>query len=122
MRIDIVNGSVVTGDGTSVLEKTSVIVEDGFISSLPQVQYIAYNADADRVINAKGGLIIPGLINIHTHGVSFGPFFPYAWKEMSKERILFNLDTHLLQGTTTVLNGDGFALPLKSKPSIKFTR
>ncbi len=32
MRIDIVNGSVVTGDGKSVLEKTSVISEDGFIS------------------------------------------------------------------------------------------
>jgi imidazolonepropionase-like amidohydrolase len=111
MRIDIVNGGVVTGDGTSFLEKTSVIIEDGFISSVPQVQYIAYNAAADRIINAKGGLIIPGLINIHTHGVSFGPFLPYAWKAMSKERILFNLDTHLLQGTTTVLNGDGFCLP-----------
>ena len=111
MRIDIVNGSVVTGDGTSLLEKTSVIIEDGFISSVPEVQYIAYNAAADRIINAKDGLIIPGLINIHTHGVSFGPFLPYAWKEMSKERIQFNLDTHLLQGTTTVLNADGFVLP-----------
>ena len=111
MRIDIVNGSIVTGDGKSFLEKTSLIIKDGFISSLPQVQYIPYNAAADRVIDAKGGLIIPGLINIHTHGVSFGPFFPYAWKEMSRERILFNLNTHLLQGTTTVLNGDGFALP-----------
>ncbi len=111
MRIDIVNGNVVTGDGKSFFEKTSVIVEGGFVSSLPQVQYIPYNAVADRVIDAKGGLIIPGLINIHTHGVSFGPFFPYAWKEMSQERILFNLNTHLLQGTTTVLNGDGFALP-----------
>ena len=111
MRIDIVNGNVVTGDGISVLEKTSVIIENGFISSLPPVQYVAYNAAADRIINAKGGFIIPGLINIHTHGVSFGPFLPYAWKAMSKERILFNLDTHLLQGTTTVLNGDGFCLP-----------
>jgi len=111
MRIDIVNGSVVTGDGKSLLEKTSVIVRDGFISELPGVPYVLYNSAADRVINAKGGLILPGLINIHSHGVSFGPFFPYAWEEMSKERILFNLNTHLLQGTTTVLNGDGFALP-----------
>jgi imidazolonepropionase-like amidohydrolase len=111
MRIDIVNGNVVTGDGKSLLEKTSVIVEGGFISSLPRVQHIPYNVAADRVINAREGLIIPGLINIHAHGVSFGPFFPYAWKELSKERILFNLNTHLLQGTTTVLNGDGFALP-----------
>jgi hypothetical protein len=111
MRIDIVNGNVVTGDGKSFLEKTSVIIQEGFISSIPPVQYVLYNAAADRVINAKGGLIIPGLINIHSHGVSFGPFFPYAWKEMSKERILFNLNNHLLQGTTRVLNGDGFAVP-----------
>ena len=111
MRIDIVNGNVVTGDGKSFFEKTSVVIREGFISELPQVQYIPYNAYADRVIDAKGGLIIPGLINLHTHGVSFGPFLPSAWKELSKERILFNLNAHLLQGTTTVLSGDGFALP-----------
>ena len=111
MRIDIVNGNVVTGDGKSYLEKTSVVIRDGFIFELPRVQYIPYNAYADRVIDAKGGLIIPGLINLHTHGVSFGPFLPSAWKELSKERILFNLNTHLLQGTTSVLSGDGFALP-----------
>ena len=111
MRIDIVNADVVTGDGTSYLEKTSVIIRNGLISELPRVQYIPYNAYADRVIDAKGGLVIPGLINIHSHGVSFGPFLPSAWKELSKERILFNLDTHLLQGTTTLLSEDGFALP-----------
>ncbi len=111
MRIDIVNVNIVTGDGKTFLEKASVIVQDGFVSEIQQVQYIPYNAYADRVIDAKGGLIIPGLINIHSHGVSLGPFLPSAWKEISKERILFNLNTHLLQGTTTILSGDGFALP-----------
>ncbi len=111
MRLDIVNGSVVTGDGKSLLENTSVIVRDGFISDLPRVRYVLYNSEADRVINAKGGFILPGLINIHAHGLSFGPFFPYAWKPMSKERIMSNLDTHLLQGTTTLLNCDGLVLP-----------
>jgi len=32
MRLDIVNGNVVTGDGESFLENTSVIVEDGRIT------------------------------------------------------------------------------------------
>jgi imidazolonepropionase-like amidohydrolase len=111
MRIDIVNGSIVTGDGKSFLENTSAIIRNGFIDDLPTVRYIPYNAYADRVIDAKGGLIIPGVINIHAHGISFGPFFPYAWKRLSKERVLNYLDTHLLQGTTTMLNNDGIALP-----------
>jgi len=111
MRIDIVNGSIVTGDGESLLENTSVIIKDSLVAELPRVNYIPYNAYADKVINAKGGLIIPGVINIHAHGVTFGPFFPYAWKRLSMERVLANLDTHLLQGTTTILSTDGFTLP-----------
>ena len=111
MRIDIVNGSIVTGDGESLLENTSVIIKDSLIAELPRVKYIPYNAYADKVINAKGGLVIPGVINIHAHGVTFGLFFPYAWKRLSEERILANLNTHLLQGTTTILSTDGFNLP-----------
>lgn len=111
MRIDIVNGSVVTGDGKTILENTSLIIKDCVIAELLPVRYIPYNAYADKIINAKDGLIIPGVINIHAHGVSFGPFFPYAWKGISTERILANLNNHLLQGTTTILNNDGFALP-----------
>ena len=113
MRLDIVNGTIVTGDGETVLERTSVIVEDGFIADLPPVPYIGYNAHSDRVIDAKGGLVLPGLINMHAHGVSLGPFFPYGWRRLSTEKVLANLDTHLLQGTTTILNGDGLALPFE---------
>jgi imidazolonepropionase-like amidohydrolase len=111
MRIDIVNGSIVTGDGQSLLENTSVIICDTLISEIPPVKYVPYNAQADKVINAQGGLIIPGVINIHTHGVAFGPFFPYSWNKLSKDKILNNLDNHLLQGTTTVLSTDGLTLP-----------
>lgn len=111
MRIDIVNGCIVTGDGKSILENTSVIIEGCFIRELPPVSYVPYNAYADKVINARGGLIIPGVINIHTHGSAFGTFQPWALSGLSTERILFNLDTHLLQGTTTVMNTDALCLP-----------
>jgi imidazolonepropionase-like amidohydrolase len=111
MRIDIVNGSVVTGDGKSLLDNTSVITQDTLIADVPPVPYVPYNAPADRVINASGGYIIPGIINIHAHGVTFGPFFPYAWEKMPQERVLSNLNSHLLQGTTTILSTDGFTLP-----------
>jgi len=111
MRTDIFNGSIVTGDGETILENASVVIKDCVIAELPSARYVPYNAYADKIINAKGGLIIPGVINIHAHGISFGPFLPYAWKGLSRERILANLDNHLLQGTTTILNNDGFALP-----------
>lgn len=111
MRMDIVNCSIVTGDGESVLDNTSVIVKDSFIAELPQVRYVPYNAYADRVINAKGGLVIPGVINNHAHGVAFGTFQPWALPGLSTERLLFNLNTHLLQGTTTILSTDALCLP-----------
>jgi len=112
MRIDIVNGSVVTGDGQSFLEDTSVIIEDCLIADLPRVRYIQYNLYADRYIDARGGLILPGIINIHAHNISFAPVFASSCRRrIPKERVLFNLNTHLLQGTTTLLNDDGFAMP-----------
>lgn len=112
MRLDIVNGSIVTGDGKSFLEDRSVIIENCIITELPRVKYIPYSLYADRYIDAKGGLILPGIINIHAHAISFGPLFStFCWKRIPKERVIFNLNTHLLQGTTTILNDDGFALP-----------
>ncbi len=112
MRLDIVNASgIVTGDGETVLENTSIIVENGFISNLPRVSYVPYNARADRFIDAKGGLVIPGIINIHAHGCAFGPFLPFAWKSLPMERWFFNMNTHLLEGTTTILDADGITLP-----------
>ena len=111
MKLDIVNGTVVTGDGKSILENTSVVIKDCLIEGLPKLRYIPYNAYTNRVIDANGGLIIPGVINLHAHGVSFGPFFPYGWEALPVDRILNNLNRHLLQGTTTIVNADGFALP-----------
>jgi imidazolonepropionase-like amidohydrolase len=111
MRTDIVNCSIVTGDGESILDNTSMIVEDCFIAELPRISYIPYNAYADRVINARGSLVIPGVINNHAHGVAFGSFQPWALPGLSKERLLFNLNAHLLQGTTTILNTDALCLP-----------
>lgn len=111
MRLDIVNGNVVTGDGESFLENTSVITEGGFIADIPRVRHVPYNAYADRYIDAKGGLIIPGVINIHAHAIAFGTYQPWGLKGLSTERLLFNLNTHLLQGTTTILNTDGLCLP-----------
>jgi hypothetical protein len=53
-------------------------------------------------------LVIPGLINNHTHGTAFGPLFASGHEGLAHEQVLANLDRHLLEGTTTVLCVDGF--------------
>jgi len=111
MRLDIVNGNVIPGDGKSLLENKSVIIKDCLIVDLPRVRHVPYNFQADGYIDAKGGLIIPGVINIHTHGLAFGTQQPWGLGGFSKERLLFDLNNHLLQGTTTILNTDGLCLP-----------
>lgn len=100
-----------TGDGKTVLKNSSVVIENGLITRVLKAPYIAYNAYSDRVIDAEGGLIFPGLINTQVHGVTAGPLFPEGWRRIPDERVFANLNTHLLQGTTTVLSNDGFSLP-----------
>ncbi len=115
MRIDIVNGNVITGDGKSFLEDTSVVIENGLITDLPRLGYIPYNFYSHRVINAKGGIVMPGLINIHAHAICFGPPLLWAWTPLPEERVFANLNNHLLQGTTTILDSDGFVLPFENE-------
>ena len=116
MRIDIVNADVVTGDGESYLKDTSVITQDGLITDLPKIRHVPYRIYSHRVIDAKGGLIMPGLINIHAHAVCFGPLCPGMPRDgVPEERVLANLNNHLLQGTTTILSLDGFALPFENE-------
>src|SRR5690349_6223729 len=90
------NGVVVTGDGGSVVEPASLVVEDGLIRDVVHGAAAAGAFEsAERVIDAAGMAIIPGVINNHAHGVAFGPFQPNAQAPLSREHVLQNLDRHL---------------------------
>jgi 5-methylthioadenosine/S-adenosylhomocysteine deaminase len=64
--IIIKNGIVLTMDSkNSVLEKVLVCIEGDTISHICSDEGNTFKAD--KIIDAKGGLILPGLINSHTH-------------------------------------------------------
>jgi 5-methylthioadenosine/S-adenosylhomocysteine deaminase len=64
----VTNGTVVTMDAArTVFERGAVAVADGRILEVgPAAEVEARHSDAER-IDARGGIVLPGLINAHTH-------------------------------------------------------
>ncbi|SMD24621.1 amidohydrolase family protein [Kibdelosporangium aridum] len=91
---------LIDGQGTPVRQDVDIVIEGDTIREIRPSQ--AENA---------GMVVIPGLINNHTHGTAYGPLFPSGHEGLSREQVRANLDRHLLEGTTTVLCVDGFVLP-----------
>jgi hypothetical protein len=106
MRLAITNANVVTGDGKTILENCSVVIENELIVDIPRIQYLYYDP-ADRIIDAHGNLVIPGIINNHQHGVTFSPLFATGQPPLPEARIRANLDRTLSQGVTTTQSQDG---------------
>jgi 5-methylthioadenosine/S-adenosylhomocysteine deaminase len=64
----IAGGTVVTMDAQHrVIENGSIVIEDDKIVAVGTASEVAAKYRGARVINAAGKVIIPGLINTHTH-------------------------------------------------------
>ena len=111
MRRVVTGGLVVNGDGESLLDGQDVLIVDG------RVERIGFHvAEAsDEVVDARDCVVLPGLVNVHTHGVTGGPLMPSGGLPLPRWKWMNNLDRHLLQGTTAVLNLCGFATMEKVK-------
>lgn len=101
-------GTVVPGSGDAVINAGAVVVRDGHIAEVLH-HWDPEQGFAGEIIDASGCVIMPGLINLHTHGVTPGPLFPSGASALPTEQWMGNLDRHLLAGTTTVLSLCGFA-------------
>ena len=71
MRTLIVNANIVTGDGNTILDNRSIVIEGELIESI-RTNPCPLADSASRIIDASGGLVIPGLIDSHDHGVTTG--------------------------------------------------
>lgn len=64
----LTEGRVVTQNSRrEVIEDGAVVIEDGDIRSVGKTDEIVADYDAQRAIDLGGGVVIPGLINTHTH-------------------------------------------------------
>jgi 5-methylthioadenosine/S-adenosylhomocysteine deaminase len=62
MSLLIKDATIVTQDNERKVVRGDVLVEDGKIAAIGD-----FRSDADEVIEAKGDIVMPGLINTHTH-------------------------------------------------------
>jgi imidazolonepropionase-like amidohydrolase len=98
---------LVDGQGTDPQREVDVVVEGDVVREIvPSRPADTYGTV--EIVDAAGSLVIPGVINNHTHGTAYGPLFPSGHQGLLGEQVLANLDRHLLEGTTTVLCVDGF--------------
>ncbi len=66
--IEAASQVVTVDDADTVLTDTTVVVEDGVVTALHDVAAGGAAArDADTVIDGRGRLVMPGLVNLHTH-------------------------------------------------------
>ena len=105
----IYNGMIIVSDGVKE-PKTGYIVTQG-----TEIIEVGWGETPDNILNnakhkldAKGGYVLPGIINHHVHCCVMGPALPVGLQTLPEEEIIDNLNKHMMQGTTTVLNVDGF--------------
>jgi 5-methylthioadenosine/S-adenosylhomocysteine deaminase len=64
----IVNGTVITMDSNrTILEAGTVVINDGAIVAVGASEFLKSKFKAKETINANGRIVMPGLINTHTH-------------------------------------------------------
>ena len=104
------DGRVVTGDGKTDLPRATVLVDRGRILDVLTTEVSPSVLErCQRIIECAGKLVIPGVINHHTHACHYGPLWPSASERLPEEKVQYFLDKSLLEGSTTIMNVCGFA-------------
>ncbi len=106
----IKESALITGDGKTFLDKVNIVICGNKITYIGQEK--PAGAAFTHILDGKDKLVLPGIINIHAHGIIPGaPLFSSASASLPGNQSEKNLITHISQGTTTILSLDGFARP-----------
>jgi imidazolonepropionase-like amidohydrolase len=119
MRTLIIDAVLIDGVGNRPRENVTVVVEDHLITEVIGRRAPYYDRGAP-IIDARGGFVLPGLINHHVHGLTRGPLMIVGEPPLGELRVRANLDRLLSQGVTTALNVDGFATTEEAIASSRF--
>ncbi len=93
MRTQILNGKILTPAGW--VENGSVLLED---TTIVDVLNHSNRLDTvDKVIDAKGGYVLPGGVDIHVHGGGGRDFM-----ETTEDAFLTAVEAHRAHGTTSI--------------------
>lgn len=107
-RILFRGGSLITGDGRTMLEPASIRVRGGVIAELSPG--MADAAEGETVISTEGLIMLPGFINGHAHATIAGPSMPSGSPPLSPAQVSWQRNRHLLSGTTSLINVCGLAM------------
>lgn len=110
-------------DDGSVLDDASVVIRDGRIVAVGVAGELDTAVRADRVVDARGHIVMPGLVNLHTHlpmtllrgvaeGVDLQGFLNLVWAEEARAMDAEGVEIGarlgaleaVLAGTTTALD------------------
>ncbi|GIU11429.1 MULTISPECIES: amidohydrolase family protein [unclassified Shewanella] len=115
MKKLIINANVFNGTDNQLLENVAVLVEDNLISKITHQGGIDLSV-ADEVIDAKGGTVMPGLMDAHVHITLSAPF--NVIDTMTREEVAIRSarisEEMLMRGFTTVRDVAGNTLGLKN--------
>lgn len=114
---------LVCDDEATVVPDASVAIADGRIAAIGPAEEIRGRVTADRVIDARGHVVMPGLVNLHTHlpmtllrgvaeNVDLQGFLELVWAEEARVMDPAGVELGarlgaveaLLGGTTTALD------------------
>ncbi len=112
MKKLITNANVFNGTDDKLIESVSVLIEDNLITKIGDID----PSTVDEVIDAKGGTVMPGLIDAHVHitlSAGFGEMDAMPREELAIRSAKISQEM-LMRGFTTCRDVGGNTLGLKN--------
>lgn len=100
MKTLIINGTIINSDGS---QKANVLIENSTI-----VKITTDTPDADKIIDATGKIIVPGLIDMHVHFRDPGQEYKDDVISGSETAVAGGVTTCLPMANTSPLNDSSF--------------